>query len=68
MDSSSGKTHASHSGDPYDMQPKIILETLSPELPSRTKGVVYTNIFHLQTGLTVGHSFLLQIGGHFLPR
>ena len=32
----SPKTHGCHSGEPYCIVPRMILETLSPELPSRT--------------------------------
>ena len=39
MDSSSGKTQGCHSGDPYDMHPRIILDTCKPEDPSRTVGI-----------------------------
>ena len=34
--SSSPRTHGSHSGDPYDMHPSIIFDTLKPEFPRRT--------------------------------
>ena len=37
IDSSSGKTHFCHSGEPYDIHPRMIGETFNPELPRRTK-------------------------------
>ena len=68
IESTSGKTHACHSGDPYDMQPKIILETLSPELPSRTRESCTQVSSINRRGLTIWHSFLLQVDGHFFRR
>ena len=34
--SSSGSTQFCQSGEPYDMHPKMIFETFSPEFPRRT--------------------------------
>ena len=36
--SSSGKTQLCHSGEPYDMHPRMIFDTFSPEFPRRTAG------------------------------
>ena len=36
MASSSGRTQSCHLGEPYDMHPRMILDTFSPEFPRRT--------------------------------
>ena len=36
MASSSGRIQLCHSGEPYDMHPRMILDTFNPEFPRRT--------------------------------
>jgi hypothetical protein len=60
--SSSPSTHGCHSGEPYDMHPKMIRETFRPDLPKRTsRADQHISEVCACMGLTVGHIALLAV-------
>jgi hypothetical protein len=61
MDSASPSTHGSHLDEPYDMHPRMILDTLSPDNPRRAAWSAFQTSGVMDTGagtLTVRHLFL----------
>ena len=66
MASSSGRTQFCHSGDPYDMHPRMILETFKPEFPSRTAGHREVDAKHVHVQNNVCQSIPYCIFGTIL--
>ena len=62
--SSSGRTQSCHSGEPYDMHPRMILDTFNPEFPRRTVYRVLLGAFRSHVRNARQSRTILHLGGH----